>query len=549
MAYADLVFTNGPVYTVDAARSWARAVAVRDGRVVAVGTDSEVAELVGPNTERIDLNGRLLIPGFQDAHVHPVFAGLTMSRCDLSEAETQEQTVGTVAAYAAAHPEVEWILGGAWSFDAFPGGLATRQMLDAVVADRPVYLPVRDGHSAWVNTRALELAGIDKNTPDPADGRIEREPDGTPSGILHEGAMGLVGHHAPSPTHADYLKGLTDAQSYLHSLGITAWQDAIIGGYGGWNDQYDVYLEAAATGLLTARVRGALWWDRDQGAEQLDFLLDRRARGTVGRFNCGTIKLMQDGITENFTAGMAESYLDACGCQTGNNGLSMVDPALLREYITLLDTHGFQVHFHAIGDRAVREVLDAVEAARKVNGFNDLRHHVAHVQVVDPVDIPRFRALDVAVNMQPLWAAHEVQMDELNIPFLGSERASWQYPFRAFQQAGAVLAAGSDWSVSSPDPMAGIHVAVNRRVPASEGDYPVFLPEQRLDLGTAIAAYTAGSAYVNHLDETGSIEVGKLADLVVLDRDPFAAPAEAIYETRTALTYVEGERVYAADNA
>ncbi|MCF2528233.1 amidohydrolase [Yinghuangia soli] len=549
MTHADLVLFNGPVFTVDPARRWASAVAVRGGRIVAVGHD-EVRELVGPGTETIDLKGRLLVPGFQDAHVHPVFAGLTMSRCDLSEAETQEESVATVAAYAAANPDTEWILGGGWSFDAFPNGLATRQMLDAVVPDRPVYLPVRDGHSAWVNTRALELAGLDKNSPDPADGRIEREPDGTPSGVLHEGAMGLVGEHAPTPTRDDYLKGLADGQAYLHSLGITAWQDAIVGGFGGWDDQFDIYTEAAASGLLTARVRGALWWDREQGAEQLDFLLDRRARGNVGRFNAGTVKLMQDGITENFTAGIAESYLDACGCQTGNKGLSMVDPEKLREYITLLDANGFQVHFHAIGDRAVAEVLDSVAAARAANGRNDLRHHVAHVQIVNPVDVPRFRELDVAVNMQPLWAAHEKQMDELNIPFLGAERASWQYPFRSFQQAGAVLAAGSDWSVSTPDPMAGIHVAVNRRVPGREGsDYPVFLPEQRLDLATAIAAYTAGSAYVNHLDETGSIEVGKLADLTVLDRNPFDGPSDAIYETGTAITFVEGERVYAAGNA
>lgn len=546
MTHADLVLFNGPVLTVDPARRWATAVAVRGGRIVAVGHD-EVRELVGPRTETVDLAGRLLVPGFQDAHVHPVFAGLTMSRCDLSDAETQEDSVASVAEYADAHPEVEWILGGGWSFEAFPGGLATRQMLDAVVPDRPVYLPVRDGHSAWCNTRALEIAGLDKHSPDPADGRIEREPDGTPSGILHEGAMGLVGQYAPQPTRQDYLKGLADAQAYLHSLGITAWQDAIVGEFGGWNDQFDVYTEAAESGLLTARVRGALWWDREKGAEQLDFLLDRRARGSVGRFNAGTVKLMQDGIPENFTAAIGESYLDACGCQTGNKGLSMVDPELLREYVTLLDAHGFQVHFHAIGDRAITEVLDAVDAARQANGFNDLRHHIAHVQIVGPGDIPRFRELDVAVNMQPLWAAHEKQMDELCIPFIGAERSAWQYPFRAFQQAGAVLAAGSDWSVSTPDPMAGIHVAVNRRVPGS--DSPVFLPGQRLDLATAIAAYTAGSAYVNHFDETGSIEVGKLADLTVLDRNPFAGAPEDIHEARTALTYVEGSRVHAADNA
>ncbi|GAA4963158.1 amidohydrolase [Yinghuangia aomiensis] len=547
MPHADLVFVNGPVFTVDPARTRARAVAVRGGRIAAVGHEARIRDLIGPGTEVVDLNGRLLLPGFQDAHVHPVFGGLTMSRCDLSEAETQEESLATVAAYAAANPGTEWVLGGGWSFDQFPGGMPTRQMLDAVVPDRPVYLQVADGHSGWANSRALEIAGLDKNSPDPADGRLEREADGTPAGVLHEGAMGLVGKHTPNPTREDYLKGLADGQAYLHSLGITAWQDAIIGAFGGYNDQYDTYLEAAESGLLTARVRGCLWWDREQGAEQLDFLLDRRARGTVGRFSCGTIKLMQDGITENFTAALGESYFDGCGCHTGNQGLSMVDPVLLRDYITLLDAHGFQVHFHAIGDRALTEVLDAVAAARAANGFNDLRHHIAHVQIVDPADIPRFRELDVAVNMQPLWAAYEKQMHELNIPFLGEKRAAWQYPFRSFQEAGAVLAAGSDWAVSTPDPMEGIHVAVNRRYPGA--DEPVFLPEQRIDLATALAAYTAGSAYVNHLDETGTIEAGKLADLVVLDRDPFAGPAEEIHAAKAALTYVEGDRVYAAPDA
>jgi hypothetical protein len=255
------------------------------------------------------------------------------------------------------------------------------------------------------------------------------------------------------------------------------------------------------------------------------------------------VKIMQDGVAENFTAGMIDPYFDGCGCRTAGSGLSYVDPAALREYATELDAHGFQLHFHAIGDRAVRESLDAVAAARGANGPNDHRHHLAHLQVVHPDDVPRFAALGVTANMQPLWATHEPQMDELTIPFLGPERASWQYPWADLRASGARLAAGSDWSVSSANPLEGIHVAVNRSEPGLTG--PAFLPDQRLDLATALHAYTMGSAYVNHLDrETGSIEVGKLADLAVLDRDPFTGPVEEIAATRVLQTFVEGERVH-----
>ena len=211
--------------------------------------------------------------------------------------------------------------------------------------------------------------------------------------------------------------------------------------------------------------------------------------------------------------------------------------------MTELDRLGFQVHFHALGDRAVREALDAVEAARTANGWHDTRPHLAHLQVVHPDDLARFRALGATANMQPLWAAHEPQMDELTIPFLGPERSAWQYPFASLRDAGATLAAGSDWPVSSPNPLDGIHVAVNRIEPRE--DAPAFYPEERIDLGTALAAYTSGTAYVNHLDDTGTIAVGKLADLVVLDRDPFAHPADEICETRVEQTYVGGRRVFA----
>lgn len=538
---ADLVFTGGPVHTADAARTRATTVAVTGERITAVGHD-EVRALIGPRTEVVDLAGRLLIPGFQDAHVHPVTAGQELARCDLTGARDAAATVAAVRAYADADGDQEWITGGGWSMEAFDGGAPTRQQLDTAVPDRPAYLVNRDHHGAWVNSRALGLAGITARTPDPADGRIERDERGEPTGLLQEGAMDLVARHTPRSTPADRLAALLRAQRLLHAHGITAWQDAIIGEYGSMDDVSDAYLTAARDGSLTARVTGALWWDRDRGSEQIPGLLARRTELSGGNFRAGSVKIMQDGVAETGTAALLAPYLDACGCATANSGTSFVDPAELCRYVTELDALGFQTHFHALGDRAVREALDAVEAARAANGRTDTRPHLAHLQIVHPDDIPRFRTLGATANIQPLWAAHEPQMDELTIPFLGGERAALQYPFAALLRSGATVAAGSDWPVSSADPLHGIHTAVNRVAPG--GDGPVFLPGQRISLTDALTAYTAGSAYVNHLDDTGSIRAGALADLVVLDRDPYAGPPEEIAATRVLGTYVGGRRVY-----
>ncbi|MGW3068100.1 amidohydrolase [Streptomyces sp. NPDC001130] len=540
--HADLLFTGGPVLTPEGPEG-RTATAVAGGRITAVGGD-ELRDLAGPGTEVVDLAGRLLLPGFQDAHIHPVPAGLELTQCDLSGTTTAEETVAAVRAYADARPEREWILGGGWSMEAFTGGTPTKELLDAVVPDRPVYLPNRDHHGAWVNSRALQLAGVDRSTPDPADGRIERDATGEPSGTLQEGAMQLVGRLTPPATPADRLAALLHAQRHLHALGITAWQDALVGDFLGMDNPAEAYLAAARDGSLTARVVGALWWDRERGAEQIPELVEKRAALSHGRFRAGTVKLMLDGVAENGTAALLDPYLDRCGCATANRGKRFIDPSRLPGYITELDALGFQCHFHALGDRAVRDALDAVEAARAANGPSDTRPHLAHLQVVHPDDVPRFARLGATANIQPLWAAHEPQMDELTIPFLGAERAAWQYPFGALLRSGARLAAGSDWPVSSPDPLQGIHVAVNRVEPG--GTASVFLPEERLGLADALMAYTAGSAYVNHLDDTGRVAVGALADLVVLDRDPFAGPPEAIAETTVALTYVGGEQVHSA---
>jgi predicted amidohydrolase YtcJ len=548
MTTADLAFVNGAVYTVDAARRRAQAVAVRDGRVVAVGADDDVRELIGPKTDVVDLAGRMLLPGFQDAHCHPPSGGLDMIQCDLNDRFTEAEYLEIVRDYAQRHPDRPWIQGGGWYMAAFPGGAPHRSSLDAIVADRPVLLFSRDGHSAWANTRAIEVAGISAATPDPPDGRIEHDADGSPSGTLHDGAADLVS--APDPTPEELTEGLRLGQEYLHSLGITAWQDAIVGGF---YDTFSTYRDFAEAGELTARVVGALWWDRHRGEEQIEELVELRATGQVGRFRPTSVKIMQDGIIEGFTAAMIDPYLDDEGKPSDRSGPSFVEPAALNRAVTRLDALGFQVHFHAIGDRAVREALDAIEAARAENGPDDHRHHIAHIQVIHPDDVQRFRSLDVVANAQPLWAYYDSQMIDLTIPFLGEERTTWQYPFGSLVRSGATLAFGSDWSVSTPDPMQEMHVAVNRRIRPEEPEAPdnpkavedVFLPDERIDLETAIAAFTMGSAYVNHLDDvTGSIEVGKLADLTIVDRDLFAHPPGEIASARIDATFVEGVTVF-----
>lgn len=541
-ASATIVFTGGPVLTMDSARSRVGAAAVTGNRISALG--NEAHKLIGPDTEVVDLAGKLLIPGFQDAHVHPVGAGVERMTCDLLDFDDAAATLAAIGEYAASHRDRAWITGGGWSLDAFDGGIPTARMLDSVVADRPAYLPNRDHHGAWVNSLALQIAGITDDTSDPPGGRIERDADGVATGMLQEAAMDLVAVHVPRHTDDELYRALLDAQSHLHSLGITAWQDAMLGKYAAVPDAEQAYRRAAREGTLTVRVAAAQWWERDRGAEQIPEMVERRSALQLGRMSANTVKIMIDGIAENQTAAMLEPYLDRCGCCTSNAGVSFVDPKALQQYVVELDSLGFQLHFHALGDRAVREALDAVEAARRTNGFRDTRPHLAHLQVVDPQDIPRFRTLGATANMQPLWACYEPQMDGLTIPFLGEQRARQQYPFGDLLRAGAVLAAGSDWPVSSPNPIEGIHVAVNRREPATS-DPRVFLPEQRIDLTAAIAAYTAGSAYVNHLDDTGAIRPGYLADLAVLDRDPFALPADEIAQTRVERTYVDGELVYA----
>jgi predicted amidohydrolase YtcJ len=531
----DLVFVNGPVFAVDPARSTARAVAIGDGRIVALGGDREVAEHIGPRTEVVDLAGRMVLPGFQDAHVHPQMGGLYLLRCDLLSASDAGEAIVTIAAYAGAHPD-GWIRGGGWKYEWFERGTPSLDDLDPVTGDRPAYLRVSDGHSAWVNGAALRAAGIDASTPDPPDGRIERLPDGSPQGTLHEGAMYLVERVLPPETSGDLELALATGGRHLLELGITSWQDAWVG-----PELHEAYRGLVGRGALMGAVRAALWWDRARGMEQVEELVVRRSE-RVGDYRPEAVKIMLDGVCENFTASMLDPYLDGEGRPTGGHGIDMIDPEELAGIVRELDQLGFQCHFHAVGDAAVRHALDAVEAARIANGWWDARHTIAHLQVIHPDDLPRFRRLGVVANLQPLWAQSEPAMTELTIPFLGEGRAARQYPFASLRREGAALAMGSDWPVSTADVMEQVHVAV-RRVGPQDATADAFLPDERLDLATALTAFTAGSAFVNHLAaDRGGIAPGNVADLVVLDGDPFEVDPPA--EVRVAMTLFGGEVVF-----
>jgi predicted amidohydrolase YtcJ len=535
---AELLIVGAPVWTGDPARPWADAVAVRGGRVAAVGAEREVAALRGPVTRVLRLDGGLVLPGFQDAHVHTAAGGLELVQCNL-HGVAPEAYAATVARYAADRPGAAWVLGGGWVMDAFGTDGPNAAALDAVVADRPVLLESTDGHSAWVNTRALELAGVTRATPDPPRGRVQRDAAGEPTGTLHEAAMQLVADHAPEPSQAEWEAAIERGQAHLHRLGITAWQDAAVG-----PEMLAAYRSVAERGRLTGRAVAALRWLPEDGQAQLPALVERRALGS-GRLRASAVKIFADGVFENRTAAMLDPYLDGDGRPTTNRGIGMLGPEELAAAVTALDGEGFDVHVHAIGDRAVRDTLDAFQAAAAANGRRDARHQIAHLQFVHPDDRPRFRRLGVVANAQPFWSCLDGYMRELTLPFLDPERAGWQYPWASLRRAGAVLAFGSDWTVSTANPLEEIEVAV-RRVAPDDRDGEPFLPAERVDLPTALAAFTAGSAYALRLEaDTGTVTPGKLADLAVLDRDPFDEAAGPIGDARVLATLVEGDPVHA----
>lgn len=542
---ADLLLVNGQVYRVDTARTWAQAVAIKDGRIQWTGSTADSADRVGDRTRVVDLNQRMVLPGFQDSHVHPVHSGVTYRQCALFDIVGVDALLREVEDCIHRTPD-GWIQGGGWSVDNFaPSGLPDKALLDALSRERPIALKSSDGHSLWVNSPALAAAGIAEETPDPPGGRIDRYPGTrTPSGSLQEdSAMNLVFDAAPPLTAADLEAGLEHARDHLLSLGVVAVQDALAKLTPG--DAYyglDAYRVLDDRGELNLRVVASLYWENQVKLEpQLAAFRAARERYTRGNLAATTIKIWQDGVMETHTAALIEPYDDR---DDGFRGDLLNDPERLNAAVTALDTDGFQIHFHAIGDRAIRTSLDALEVARATNGARDSRHHISHIQLFDPADIPRFATLGVTANFQPLWAINDAYITELTVPRIGSERARWLYPIGSLQRSGARIAFGSDWYVSSANPLDGIEAAVTRLDPEGGTDSPLGQGEE-ISLADAIAGYTTGSAYLNFLDhDSGSIEAGKRADLIVLDRNLFDIPPAEINESRVTATLFDGRLVY-----
>ena len=535
---ADIVLHGGPVYTMNPVRSWAEAVAIKGDRIVYVGSSQGVAGFINPGrTKVVDLKGRMLLPAFQDAHIHPISGGVSYALgCTLYDLAGKEAYQKRVAECAAKPAAGGWVRGDGWALSAFaPSGIPDRRLLDAVSPGRPVYLESSDGHSAWVNSRALQIAGITRDTADPPGGRIDHDAKGDPIGSLQDTAMALVAERIPPYTAEQRREGLRYALRMLHGYGVTSFQDASVSEEG-----LEVYRALDEAGELTARVVASLWWERDQGLEQIPRLVDLRRRYTHGRVRATTVKVMQDGVMEVQTAAVLKPYLG----KGPGLGLTMIEPEKLKPAVTALDKEGFQVHFHAIGDRAIRDCLDAIEAARRANGARDARHHLSHIELFNPADIPRFRQLGAVANFQPLWAYADPYITDLTLPFLEPGRQRWLYPIASLLRSGAVVAFGSDWSVTSANPLEEIEVAVTRMGAQGETRTP-FIPEERIDLRDAIAAFTLNAAYVSSQeDRTGSIEAGKLADLIVLDRNLFAIPPEQISDAKVLLTLFAGKPVY-----
>ncbi|MGH7700291.1 MAG: amidohydrolase [Gemmatimonadales bacterium] len=533
---ADLVLLDAAVYTMDSTRPRAEAVAVRDGRIVFVGAGDSARAWVGAETRVLDLSGRMVLPGFHDTHVHPVTGGIELGECDLNGAGTRAEVVRLVAACARRDPEASWLRGGGWQAPLFPGGNAPRALLDSLVPDHPAYLTSADAHSAWVNTRAFAIAGVTRDTPDPPNGRIEREPGGAPGGTLRESAMELVARHLPDYTDAEYLAGLRRGLALAARFGITTLHEARAD-----EPILRAYHRAESLGVLTARVMVAIHADaqRPPSAEARR-LATLRARYAGPLVHPLAAKIVLDGVIEGQTAALLDPYLD----RPGYRGELNVAPDTLARLVHALDSAGFVAHVHAIGDRAIRVALDALEpVATRADGGGP-RPVLAHVQLWDPADLPRPARLGVALSFQPLWAYADSYIRDLTEPRLGNERSRWLYPIASVLATGAVVAGGSDWSVTSMNPLDAVQVAVTRRALA-DSTGPPWIPEERVDLAAILRAYTVGGAVAGGLaGTTGTIAVGKAADLVVLERDLFGVPPHAIHRVPVVLTLLEGREVY-----
>lgn len=514
------------------------AVLVQDGKIVAVGDDARDRVRDIPAAERVEIRDGVLIPAFADGHAHPLFGGLEAEGPQVRAQDSVEAIVAEVRRWAQEHPEASWVLGASYDSSLAPEGLFDARRLDAAVPDRPVALRAWDYHTMWVNTRALELAGITAEMTDPPLGEIPHRPDGSVLGTLREwGAVDLITAVAtPWPMEAK-LRSLERAAQAYAALGVTWVQDAWVE-----PDTLDVYLEAARTDRLPIRFNLALYADPRHWPDQLRGFLDARRRvEELGHphLTANTVKFFADGVVENATGALLEHY---CGCP-GERGMLVWEPDLLARAVTDVDAAGFQPHIHTIGDAAVRSALDAIEAAAAANGERDRRAVLAHVQLISEADRDRLARLGAIANAEPLWSQLDALMNVLTVPRLGQERADTQYPWASLRARGVPMSFGSDWPVSSANPLEGIAVACSRQTEARLPDGG-WTPHEKLPVDEAFRCYTAGTAYQAFRD-AGRLEAGCDADFAVLSRDPRALDQPRDLDTlRVISTWVAGVPVH-----
>jgi predicted amidohydrolase YtcJ len=538
----DLIVINGKVYSADGDAELAEAVAVRGNKVIRVGSNREIQRLKRAQTVVIDARGGAVMPGFIDSHAHLINGGLSLDQISLGDATTIDDIKDTIRVWSEAHPEREWITGRGWYYQPFNGAMPTRQMLDALVPDRPAYLIAYDGHTGWANTKALKAAGITRRTKTPANGVIIKDPrTGEPTGALKEAAMALMNAAAPKPTEADRLAAARAAIDEAHRFGITSVTDA-----GGAAGDLDLYDRLRKRKELTLRVYQALRADAtlsEAGLEELEQARTRFADDPL--LKTGGVKLIADGVIESHTAAMLEPYAN----RPATKGEARFTPEQLNKVVAMLDQRGWQVMTHAIGDAAVRMTLDAYQAAAKANPAPERvrRHRIEHIETIDPTDIPRFAKLGVIASMQPIHATPSPVPGDVWSVNIGDERAARGWVWNSISKSGGRLAFGSDWPVMSIDPLKGLHVAVTR---TTEDGLPAggWVPAERLPIRKAIDAYTRDAAWAS-FDELrkGQLTRDMLADIVVLTDDIFSGPASRLTTTEVAVTIADGKVVYRRD--
>ena len=544
----DLILSGGRVWTAEEARPWAEAVAIRGSRIVYVGDTKGAEALRGPKTQMLALGGRLVTPGFNDAHVHLSGGALSLERVDLIEEQSLVAVQARIKAFAAANPGRPWVLGRGWLYGSFPGGLPTKQQLDAVVSERPAYMECYDGHTGWANSKALALAGITKDTKDPENGVIVRDPKtGEPTGALKEAATALIENLIPTPEAEARYELMLRALKQLNSQGITSVQDAggLTGGgiLGGTEAKGDIELleRARGEGKLSVRVSAAA--GLQQGKVDAGIALAQRLRERYqdAHLRVSAVKGFVDGVIEAHTATMLEPYSDDASFGLG---LPNWDPDALKAAVVAADKAGLQVYLHAIGDRGVRMALDAHEAAVKLNGDRDRRGRIEHIETISAADYPRFKSLGVIASQQPLHANPDQNNFNVWSRNIGPDRAGRGFSWRNIEKAGGRLAFGSDWPVVTSDVFRGLYCAVTRKT--REGTPTAgWHPELAVSLESALRHYTIDAAYASFEEkQKGSLSTGKLADLVVLSEDLFQQAPEAILKTRVLLTLMDGRVVH-----